>query len=49
MTVYNEWILNLSYLPQNLTEEACYRLKKSLSALILIVLVVLNGGTSHTV
>lgn len=25
MTVYNEWTLNLSYLPQNLTEEACYR------------------------
>ena len=49
MTVYNEWILNLSYLPQNLTEETCYRLKKSLSALILIVLVVLNGGTSHTI
>lgn len=25
MTVYNEWRLNLSYLPQNLTQEACYR------------------------
>lgn len=25
MTVYNEWTLNLSYLPQNLTEKACYR------------------------
>ena len=25
MTVYNERRLNLSYLPQNLTQEACYR------------------------
>ena len=27
MTVYNEWTLNLSYLPQNLTQEARYRYK----------------------
>lgn len=25
MIAYNEWRLNLSYLPQNLTQEACYR------------------------
>lgn len=25
MTVYNEWRLNLSYRPQNLTQEVSYR------------------------